>query len=115
VSKLGARKVGKSGRGGARERGGRPSPWKNGPTKTIRIPEVFAEAVLDVVKKLDSGCREIVIVDPKSLLVNQKESSCFNTAPQICPLWAQSSTSEGSNSILRELLRRRLSLNWIKT
>lgn len=76
--------MGKSGRGGARERGGRPSPWKNGPTKTIRIPEVFAEAVLDVVKKLDSGCREIVIVDPSSLLVNQqvKKNQVSSTQPR---------------------------------
>ena len=72
----------KSGRGGARAGGGRPSPWHHQPTRTIRIPEVFAATVLEIVKKLDNGCGDIVVVDPKSLTVNQQVKKNQITSPQ---------------------------------
>lgn len=42
-------------RGGRREgAGGRPK-WKHGKTKTIRVPEVLADEILDYARKLDDG------------------------------------------------------------
>jgi hypothetical protein len=40
--------MGVSGRGGARTGGGRPSPWQHQPTCTIRVPEIFAETLLEI-------------------------------------------------------------------
>ncbi|MBD0261325.1 MAG: hypothetical protein ICV85_16205 [Tolypothrix sp. T3-bin4] len=62
--------MGISGRGGARAGGGRPSEWQNGPTCTIRVPEVFAQTLLKIAKELDKGFKEVIIVEPKSLSVN---------------------------------------------
>lgn len=75
--------MGKSGRGGARERGGRPSPWKNGPTKTIRIPEVFAEAVLDVVKNLTAVAEKslLSILNPCLLTSRSKRIKLLQHSP----------------------------------
>jgi hypothetical protein len=73
----------KSGRGGARARGGRPSPWQNQPTRTIRIPAAFAEIVLELVKKLDDGCKEVVVIDPKSLKVNQQAKGTHVSLSQL--------------------------------
>lgn len=41
-------------RGGARLNAGAKSKWKHGKTKTIRVPEVFADQVIEYAKKLDS-------------------------------------------------------------
>lgn len=41
-------------RGGYRG-GGRPSPFKNQPTRTIRVPVVLADQVLEFAKALDAG------------------------------------------------------------
>lgn len=40
-------------RGGARSNAGAKAKWKHGKTKTIRVPEVFADQVIDYAKKLD--------------------------------------------------------------
>lgn len=71
----------KAGRGGARAGGGRPSPWQHQPTQTVRIPAVFAATVLELVKKLDNGCGDIVVVDPTSLKVNQQVKRNQVTSP----------------------------------
>lgn len=44
-----------SGRGGQREGSGRPSPWNNKKTVAIRVPEVFAEEVVEYARRLDRG------------------------------------------------------------
>lgn len=62
--------MGISGRGGARAGGGRPSEWQNGPTCTIRVPEVFAQTLLKIAKELDKGFEDEIVVNPKSLTVN---------------------------------------------
>ncbi len=41
------------GRGGAREGAGGRSKWKHGRTKTIRVPEILAEQILEYAQKLD--------------------------------------------------------------
>lgn len=51
-----------SGRGGQREGSGRPSPWNNKKTIAIRVPEIFAEELIDYARRLDSG-KEIVVSD----------------------------------------------------
>jgi hypothetical protein len=61
-----------SGRGGARVGGGRPSEWQHTPTKTIRVPEDFAPVLLEVAKKLDEGLDDVIVIDPKSLSVEQQ-------------------------------------------
>lgn len=48
-------------RGGRREGAGGQSKWKHGKTKTIRVPEVLADQILEFAKKLDEG---INIIDP---------------------------------------------------
>lgn len=44
-----------SGRGGAREGSGRPSPWNNKKTVAIRVPECFAQELLHHARRLDQG------------------------------------------------------------
>lgn len=51
-----------SGRGGQREGSGRPSPWNNKKTVAIRVPEVFAEEVINYARRLDDG-QEIMVSD----------------------------------------------------
>jgi hypothetical protein len=42
-------------RGGFREGSGGQPTWKHGKTKTIRVPEVLAEQILDIARTLDRG------------------------------------------------------------
>lgn len=42
-------------RGGKRKGAGRKADWKHGKTKTIRVPEVLAEEILEYAHKLDIG------------------------------------------------------------
>ncbi len=42
-------------RGGKRKGAGRKADWKHGKTKTIRVPEVLAEEILEYAHKLDVG------------------------------------------------------------
>jgi hypothetical protein len=42
-------------RGGARLNAGAKPKWKHGKTKTIRIPELLCDEILEYAKKLDSG------------------------------------------------------------
>lgn len=44
-----------SGRGGSREGSGRPSAWNNKKTVAIRVPECFAETLLEYARQLDRG------------------------------------------------------------
>jgi hypothetical protein len=64
--------MGVSGRGGARTGGGRPSPWQHQPTSTIRVPEIFAETLLEIARELDKGLDDTLIIDRKSLSVNRQ-------------------------------------------
>ncbi len=42
-------------RGGYREKSGRKSGWNHADTKTIRVPMVFADRLLEIAHALDSG------------------------------------------------------------
>ncbi len=42
-------------RGGHRDKAGRKKTWNNSETKTIRVPKVFAEQLLEIARLLDSG------------------------------------------------------------
>lgn len=53
-----------SGRGGWRENAGRKSSWRHSETQTIRVPKVFAPALMKLAHKLDSG--EAIDTDTKS-------------------------------------------------
>lgn len=44
------------GRGGKRTGSGRPSSWQNRKTKLIRVPEKFADELLDIARQMDAGC-----------------------------------------------------------
>jgi hypothetical protein len=46
-------------RGGRREGAGGQFKWKHGKTKTIRVPEVLADQILEFAKKLDEGINTI--------------------------------------------------------
>ena len=48
-------------RGGARPGAGGKSDWKNGKTKTIRVPEALADQVLEYAKELDKNSTEPAI------------------------------------------------------
>ena len=64
--------MGISGRGGARTGGGRPSSWQHQPTCTIRVPEFFAETLLEIARELDKGLEETLVIDPKSHGINRQ-------------------------------------------
>lgn len=65
-----------SNRGGARQGGGRKSSWLNKPTCTIRVPEAFAQLILEIAKELDRGNEETIVVDLKNkALVHQIKRS----------------------------------------
>ena len=53
-------------RGGYRKGAGRKSAWKNKATTVIRVPEIFAEQLLDIAHKLDSGATLEFITKSKS-------------------------------------------------
>lgn len=55
-----------SGRGGLRENAGRKSNWRHSETQTIRVPKVFAQQLMKLAHKLDSG--EVIDNDTKSKL-----------------------------------------------
>jgi hypothetical protein len=46
-------------RGGIRPGAGGQFKWKHGKTKTIRVPEVLADQILELAKKLDEGINTI--------------------------------------------------------
>lgn len=54
-----------SGRGGSRSGSGRPSPWKNTPTQTIRVPAIFADKLLEIAQQLDQGLDGELIISPE--------------------------------------------------
>lgn len=62
-----------SGRDSARARGGRPSEWNHGPTRTIRIPSIFAETLLQIAKELDRGHEDVLTIDPKLLKLTRHQ------------------------------------------
>ena len=59
-----ARLTSNSGRGGLRENAGRKSSWRHSETQTIRVPKVFALALMKLAHKLDS--EEAIDTDTKS-------------------------------------------------
>lgn len=42
-------------RGGRRKGAGGRSKWKSGKTKTIRVPEILSERILEIARMLDEG------------------------------------------------------------
>lgn len=64
-------------RGGKREGAGGKPTWKNGKTKTIRVPIVLAEEILRIAKELDE----------KGVIERETESKVLNlsgiTVPEI--------------------------------
>ena len=63
-------------RGGARQGGGRKSSWLNQPTCTVRVPEVFAQLILEIAQKLDQGSEDELVVNLKAqALVHQTKRS----------------------------------------
>lgn len=55
-------------RGGYREGAGGKPTWRHGKTKTIRVPEILADQVMEYARKLDEGA----IIEPvtESKVVN---------------------------------------------
>ena len=67
-------------RGGRRKGAGGRSKWKHGKTKTIRVPEVLADKILDYAHKLDIGATiehetESKIVDLTGIVVRVVRSN----------------------------------------
>jgi hypothetical protein len=56
------------GRGGLRVGAGSKPAWKNGKTKTIRVPEVLADKIMEYAKNLDDG--EIIESVSESKIIN---------------------------------------------
>lgn len=55
-------------RGGKRPGAGGQFKWRHGKTKTIRVPEVLAEQILEFAKKLDEGINTIEHETPSKVL-----------------------------------------------
>lgn len=55
-------------RGGKRDGAGSKPQWKNGKTKTIRVPESLADEILKIAHKLDE--ESIIDYDTNSNIVN---------------------------------------------
>jgi hypothetical protein len=55
-------------RGGVRPGAGGQFKWKHGKTKTIRVPEVLAEQILEFARKLDEGINTIDHDTPSKVL-----------------------------------------------
>lgn len=64
-------------RGGKREGAGGKPTWKNGKTKTIRVPVVLAEEVLKIARELDD--RSVIEHDTESKVLDLSGI----TAPEI--------------------------------
>src|SRR4028119_446977 len=45
----------KSGHGGVRAGAGRPRRWKQRPLKMVRVPEAFAEKILEIAQYMDQN------------------------------------------------------------
>lgn len=56
------------GRGGARLGAGTKSTWKNGKTKTIRVPVALADEILKIARSLDE--KRVIEYDTVSKLIN---------------------------------------------
>lgn len=71
-----------NGRGGTRINAGRPCKWLNGPTQTIRVPEIFASLLLEIAHKLDSGHENSIIINKQTLnlhgISKQQRLSAYN-------------------------------------
>ena len=59
-------------RGGVRAGGGRPSPWRHHPTRTIRIPQLFEAVLLEIAQNLDQCSEDVLVIDLKSLAVSKQ-------------------------------------------
>lgn len=58
---------------------GRPSQWRSGPTKTIRVPEAIADDVLRYAQELDKKGIEVLTQNlkrRKSTGFGEKKLSC---------------------------------------
>lgn len=64
-------------RGGKREGAGGKPTWKNGKTKTIRVPIVLAEEILRIAKELDD--KGVIERDTESKVIDLSEI----TVPEI--------------------------------
>lgn len=59
-------------RGGARAGGGRPSPWRHHPTRTMRIPQLFEAVSLEIAQNLDQCSEDVLVIDLKSLAISKQ-------------------------------------------
>jgi hypothetical protein len=64
-------------RGGYRKGSGRKSPWKSGDTRTIRVPEILADRLLEIAHWLDEGGNIEFVTESK---VSQNENVTFSKA-----------------------------------
>lgn len=67
-------------RGGYREQAGRKSSWQHSETRTIRVPAVFAERLLEIAHALDSGQSVDIVTKSKQRndSVSQSNEMCPN-------------------------------------
>ncbi len=65
------------GRGGCRRNAGRKAGWRHGETKTIRVPVVLREELLEIGKQLDQGeymCR--ATYSQLNAILNEWQTKC---------------------------------------
>ncbi|MBD2365413.1 hypothetical protein H6G36_30550 [Anabaena minutissima FACHB-250] len=67
-------------RGGARSGAGAKSKWKHGKTKTIRVPEILADNVLEYAKRLDSSISLEILSSSESIKTISISKPCLNLA-----------------------------------
>ena len=64
--------MGSAKRGGTRAGGGRPSPWRHHPTRTIRIPQMFEAILLEIAQNLDQSSEDVLVIDLKALAITKQ-------------------------------------------
>jgi len=98
-------------RGGKREGSGPKSNWKNGKTKTIRVPISLADDILNIARRLDeqgsvefSGFTQVI--DLSSINIPTIRGKSFVFLEELMKLGYEIKPLEVANTVRRQSLKR---------
>lgn len=63
-------------KGGQRDGAGRPGNWKSGKTRAIRVPDAFADRLLELARQADSGDPSALYLTDENLGESKQPFSC---------------------------------------
>ena len=69
-------------RGGTRPNAGRKSGWNHGETRTIRVPTIFAEQLLEIARRLDQGDSIKFVTQSKKILTQNQDETVTKSTPK---------------------------------